>query len=43
LGRIGDRITVMSFIMADESDAKRWQPRVIVLGEKNLVINQRGI
>jgi aspartate 1-decarboxylase len=43
LGKIGDRLTIMSFAMVDSAAAKEWQPRVIVLGKKNAVINQRGI
>ncbi|MST94435.1 MAG: aspartate 1-decarboxylase [Pedosphaera sp.] len=43
LGQVGDRLTIMSYTFADEAAAKNWQPRVIVLGEKNAVINQRGI
>lgn len=43
LGKPGDRITIMSFTEADVADAKFWKPRVIVLGEKNAVIDERGI
>jgi aspartate 1-decarboxylase len=43
LGRIGDRITIMSFTMIEEGLAADWQPRVVVLGEGNAVINERGI
>ena len=43
LGKIGDRLTIMSFTMADESAAKNWQPHVIVLDEKNQVVIERGI
>src|SRR5262245_37289211 len=43
LGRIGDRLTVMSYSIADEAEAQRWQPRVIVLGEKNAIVDERGI
>lgn len=43
LGEVGDRLTIMSYTMVDEALAKKWQPRVIVLGEKNLVTSERGI
>ena len=43
LGRVGDRLTIMSFTIVDAVLAPSWQPRVIVLGEKNVIINERGI
>ena len=43
LGKIGDRLTIMSYAVADAREVKKWQPRVIVLGEKNTIINRRGI
>lgn len=43
LGQIGDRVTIMSYAMLDEREAKKWHPRVIVLGENNSIINERGI
>ena len=43
LGNAGDRITVMSFAQVDIDEAGRWQPRVIVLGEKNSIVDERGI
>lgn len=43
LGKPGDRLTIMSFAAMEDAPAKKWAPRVIVLGEKNLVINERGI
>ncbi|HXT40069.1 MAG TPA: aspartate 1-decarboxylase [Candidatus Angelobacter sp.] len=43
LGKIGDRLTIMSFTEVDNTRAKRWKPRVIVLGKKNRIINERGI
>jgi len=43
LGKIGDRLTIMSYTFVDEYQAKHWQPRVIVLNEKNVVVSQRGI
>jgi aspartate 1-decarboxylase len=43
LGKIGDRLTIMSFTEVDSSKAKKWKPRVVVLGAKNKIVNQRGI
>ena len=43
LGKPGDRVTIMSFTEVEAALATDWQPRVIVLGEKNAVINERGI
>lgn len=43
LGKSGDRLTIMSFAEVDVAQAGDWQPRVIVLGENNAVINERGI
>ncbi len=43
LGKPGDRLTIMSFTELELSEAKSWKPRVIVLGEKNAIVNERGI
>ena len=43
LGKPGDRLTIMSFAEVESAEAKSWKPRVIVLGEKNAVVNERGI
>ena len=43
LGKAGDRLTIMSFALIDESDVARWQPRVIVLGDRNAVVDERGL
>jgi aspartate 1-decarboxylase len=43
LGKVGDRLTIMSFATLDEEEAKTWQPRVIVMGADNSVIRERGI
>jgi aspartate 1-decarboxylase len=43
LGNPGDRLTIMSYALIDESEAPGWQPRVIVLGENNAIVNERGI
>ena len=43
LGKVGDRLTIMSYAIVDESLAKKWEPRVVVLGDQNAVVNTRGI
>jgi aspartate 1-decarboxylase len=43
LGKKGDRLTIMSFTSVSKSKAKKWAPRVIVLGQGNRVANKRGI
>ncbi|MEK7685025.1 MAG: aspartate 1-decarboxylase [Verrucomicrobiota bacterium] len=42
-GKVGDRLTIMSFTEVEERLAKTWQPQVVVLGDKNAVIRERGI
>lgn len=37
LGKIGDRLTIMSFGQYDAEETKRHKPSVIVLDEKNLI------
>jgi aspartate 1-decarboxylase len=43
LGRKGDRLTIMSFTCVNRSQAKKWKPRVVVLGKANRIVNKRGI
>ena len=43
LGKRGDRLTIMSFTTVSQAKAKRWTPRVIVLGRDNRIVNERGI
>ena len=43
LGKVGDPLTIMSYTEVDAAKATGWQPRVIVLDEKNLIVNERGI
>ncbi len=43
LGRAGDLLTIMSYTEVEEVAARTWQPHVIVLGEKNVVITERGV
>src|SRR5437762_2181865 len=42
LGKIGDRLTIMSYAVIDAQIAKKWEPRIIVLGESNRILNQKG-
>jgi aspartate 1-decarboxylase len=43
LGKPGDRLTIMSFIGIDLMEANAWKPQVIVLGERNVIVSERGI
>ena len=42
LGKVGDRLSIMNFAMVEKRKAKKWKPRVVVLGAKNQVVNERG-
>lgn len=43
LGQAGDLVTVMSYAVLDEREAKNWRPRVVVLGAENRIVNERGL
>ena len=43
LGKKGDMLTIMNFALFTPVEAKKWEPRVIVLGKKNVIIDERGI
>ena len=43
LGKAGDRLTIMSFTRLEEQEAQQWHPRILVLGEGNKIINERGL
>jgi len=43
LGKKGDVLTIMNFAAVSEKKAKKWKPRVIVLGKNNKIISTRGI
>ena len=43
LGKPGDRLTIMSFTEIEADEAKFWKPQIIVLGEKNQIVAERGI
>ena len=36
-------VVIMSYAVLDEIEAKKWRPRVIVLGPGNKVVTERGI
>jgi aspartate 1-decarboxylase len=43
LGKAGDRLTIMSYTSVEAALARKWQPQVIVLGENNSILHERGI
>jgi len=43
LGKKGDLLTIMNFATISQKKAKKWKPRVIVLGKGNKIVNTRGI
>jgi aspartate 1-decarboxylase len=43
LGKKGDLLTIMNFAAFDQGKAKKWKPRVIVLGKGNKIVDERGI
>src|SRR5271169_2918807 len=43
LGKKGDLLTIMSFALVEKGEAKKWQPRVIVLGKGNKIVDERGV
>ena len=43
LGKKGDLLTIMNFAVVGKAKAKKWQPRVIVLGKGNQIVDERGI
>lgn len=40
LGKVGDRLIVMSFAIIDHAEAKTWKPRCITLDANNVVIKK---
>ena len=42
-GKKGDLLTIMSFAQIGSGMAKRWKPRVILLGKGNRIVSERGI
>ena len=43
LGKKGDLLTIMSFASVSDKKARKWKPRIIVLGKGNKVVQERGI
>ena len=43
LGKKGDLLTIMNFAAFDQAKAKKWKPRVIVLGKGNKIVDERGV
>jgi len=43
LGKKGDLLTIMNFALFTKAEAKKWKPRVIVLGKGNKIVDERGI
>jgi aspartate 1-decarboxylase len=43
LGKPGDRLTIMSFALVEPHEVSTWQPRVIVLGDRNAIVTERGL
>jgi aspartate 1-decarboxylase len=43
LGKRGDRLTIMSYAIVDAREAKKWQPRIVVVDGNNRIISTRGI
>jgi aspartate 1-decarboxylase len=43
LGKKGDLLTIMNFALVEKGEAKKWKPRVIVLGKGNKIVDERGI
>ena len=41
LGKLGDRLTIMSFAQLKKNKISGWKPKVIVLNENNTIISQR--
>ena len=41
LGKVGDRLTMMTFAGVDDAVVADWRPKVIVLGEDNAIISRR--
>jgi aspartate 1-decarboxylase len=42
LGKKGDLLTIMAFARIDMEEARNFKPRVVVLGEHNRIITERG-
>ena len=43
LGKVGDRLTIMTFVQLTPEQIEAHAPKVIVLNDQNEIINRRGI
>ena len=43
LGKPGDLLTIMSYALVEEVDARGWEPQVIILGAGNRIESERGL
>ena len=43
LGKPGDLLTIMSYVVLNEIEAKTWRPRVIVMSAGNKILTERGV
>ncbi len=43
LGKKGDLLTIMNFATFGKAKAEKWNPRIIVLGKGNKIVDERGI
>ena len=43
LGKPGDMLTIMCYTWVEEAEAKAWQPKILVLGKKNTLVEERGV
>lgn len=41
-GQVGDRIIVLAYALMEEKEARRWEPRIVTVDEKNRVRAVRG-
>src|SRR5688572_6674388 len=40
LGKPGDLLTIMSYTWIEAAQAKTWQPKILVLGKKNTIVDE---
>lgn len=43
LGKVGDRLTIMTFANVEQEEASVWTPKVLVLCKSNQIVRRRGI
>jgi aspartate 1-decarboxylase len=42
LGKKGDVLTIMNFATFGKKAARKWKPKVVVLGKGNKIVDRRG-